>query len=88
MKLGIVLVVFALAGCTSHPDSPPTIGTDECPAFCARITAIGCPEGARPSCVVICRRDQSLGHASQIDVHCVDDAGTPADLEHCNIRCR
>jgi hypothetical protein len=100
LKLGLILLGLALAGCHRGPAAPrepapvPDSGpiADECAQACAAIAgafnAGNCAAADRPRCEHACRVDQAQGNAAMLDVDCVIEAGAhPAALTACGVGC-
>jgi hypothetical protein len=70
---------------------PEPLDPSGCPAACASLRDLGCPEGqpsaAGTSCEDICARTESSG---MFDLHpaCVAGARSVADARACGVRCQ
>jgi hypothetical protein len=96
----LALLAILLCGCPPMPPvSPPTDAdaaetpnVDACAAACAKLLALGCPEGrpndAGVTCEMLCDEDQVKGVSAQLRPACVADAGSVAALAACGVRCR
>jgi hypothetical protein len=62
-----------------------------CAAFCAKLAALGCPEGDQDhaaACAAVCAQEDGTGSAFDVAVGCV--VGAPATLDGvraCRVRC-
>lgn len=90
--LAIFMVGLLAAGHCGHCQPGPTPiepdGTEDCPAACARLQQLGCPEGDPlpdgTTCAEFCQETQRKGHA--LDPTCVKTIQTCEELEtKCNL---
>ncbi len=96
MKLVAAVLLGALVGsCRPSTVPPPDVVDDAdaddarsspCARACARLRALGCPEGDRSrsgaSCVDVCQNAGAL-----VDPACVARASTVEAVHTCNVRC-
>lgn len=55
---------------------------DDCARACAKLFALGCPEGRDANCAASCRHAQST-HLTELAPSCVASSSTPAGVRAC-----
>lgn len=95
MRLFSILLLAVVGACCSvQRVTAPVDATapEACPKACEVLRAFECREGANTglneSCEALCRRDQALGPAAQLQPECVAAVTSSGGFAKCNVRCR
>jgi len=90
------LALLAIVGacCSAQRVAAPADATapEACPHACEVLRAFGCREGAPTSlgesCETLCRRDQAMGPAAQLQPECVSAVTSSEGFAKCGVRCK
>jgi hypothetical protein len=90
MRTTILAIAIALAACVTPGPVPPdpTPSPDVYARACAKLAAIGCPEGARESCARV-MQDAQEARATDLRPECLAKADSIEAARACgSVRCR
>lgn len=98
IRVALIVSLLAAAACPkSSPDggappspldaSVPYDGGDPCPAACATLAGLTCPEGQDPNCATVCERAVGMHVIAPEVFACAAAARSTLDARACGIRC-